>query len=67
MSVRALGVGLSCAVGNSLFGVTAEYVALRFRHREMENSFYIYVTARSAVAFVTALATGRRYDDNRLA
>ncbi len=34
MNVRALGVGLSYAVGNALFGGTAEYVALWFRHRE---------------------------------
>jgi metabolite-proton symporter len=65
-SVRALGVGLSYAVGNALFGGTAEYVALWFRHREMESGFYIYVSALSAVAFVTALAMGRRYDESRL-
>jgi MFS transporter, MHS family, alpha-ketoglutarate permease len=67
VSVRALGVGLSYAVGNALFGGSAEYVALWFRHREMESGFYIYVTVLSAVAFVTALAMGRRYDDNQLA
>ncbi len=67
VNVRALGVGLSYAVGNALFGGTAEYVALWFRHREMESGFYVYVTVLSAVAFVTALAMGRRYDENRLA
>jgi MHS family alpha-ketoglutarate permease-like MFS transporter len=65
-NVRALGVGLSYAVGNALFGGTAEYVALWFRRREMESGFYIYVSVLSAVAFVTALAMGRRYDENRL-
>lgn len=67
MNVRALGVGLSYAVGNALFGGTAEYVALWFRHHELESGFYVYVTVLSAVAFVTALAMGRRYDENRLA
>jgi metabolite-proton symporter len=66
VSVRALGVGLSYAVGNALFGGTAEYVALWFRQHEMESGFFIYVTVLSAVAFVTALAMGRRYDENRL-
>jgi MHS family alpha-ketoglutarate permease-like MFS transporter len=66
VNVRALGVGLSYAVGNALFGGTAEYVALWFRHREMESGFFVYVTVLSAVAFVTALAMGRRYDENRL-
>ena len=66
VSVRALGVGLSYAVGNALFGGTAEYVALWFRQREMESGFFIYVTVLSAVAFITALAMGRRYDENRL-
>jgi metabolite-proton symporter len=66
VSVRALGVGLSYAVGNALFGGTAEYVALWFRHREMESGFYIYVTVLCAVAFITAIAMGRRYDENRL-
>ena len=64
--MRALGVGLSYAVGNAMFGGTAEYVALWFRHRDNESGFYIYVTAISGVAFVTALAMGRRYDENRL-
>jgi metabolite-proton symporter len=66
MNVRALGVGLSYAVANALFGGTAEYVALWFRQQGNESGFYVYVTAVSAVAFITALAMGRRYDANRL-
>ncbi len=67
MKVRALGVGLSYAVANAIFGGTAEYVALWFRHIGNESAFYLYVTAISAIAFVTALTMGRRYDANRLA
>jgi len=66
MNVRALGVGLSYAVANAIFGGTAEYVALWFRHSGNESGFYVYVTAISAIALGTALAMGRRYDANRL-
>jgi MHS family alpha-ketoglutarate permease-like MFS transporter len=66
MSVRALGVGLSYAVANAVFGGTAEYVALWFRHKGIESGFYVYVTAISAIALITAVAMGRRYDANRL-
>jgi MHS family alpha-ketoglutarate permease-like MFS transporter len=66
MNVRALGVGLSYAVANAIFGGTAEYVALWFRSSGRESGFYVYVTAISAVAFLTALSMGRRYDANKL-
>ena len=66
MNVRALGVGLSYAVANAIFGGTAEYVALWFRHAGNESGFYVYVTIMSAIAFITALVMGRRYDANRL-
>jgi metabolite-proton symporter len=66
MNVRALGVGLSYAVANAIFGGTAEYVALWFRHAGNESGFYVYVTIISAIAFITALVMGRRYDANRL-
>lgn len=56
MEVRALGVGLSYAVGNALFGGSAEAVALWFKREGMESSFYWYVTIMTAVAFVTALS-----------
>jgi MHS family dicarboxylic acid transporter PcaT-like MFS transporter/MHS family alpha-ketoglutarate permease-like MFS transporter len=52
--VRALGVGLSYAVGNALFGGTAEFVALELKKAGMEPTFYWYVSAMCAVAFVVA-------------
>jgi MHS family alpha-ketoglutarate permease-like MFS transporter len=52
--VRALGVGLSYAVGNALFGGTAEYVALWFKSAGIESWFFWYVTALCAVAFVAS-------------
>lgn len=43
--VRALGVGLPYAIAVSLFGGTAEYVALWFKNAGHEEWFYAYVTA----------------------
>ncbi|WP_133128449.1 MFS transporter [Legionella nagasakiensis] len=44
VEIRALGVGLPYAVTVSLFGGTAEYVALWFKSHGMESGFYWYVT-----------------------
>jgi MFS transporter, MHS family, alpha-ketoglutarate permease len=54
--VRALGVGLSYAVANALFGGTAEYVALWFKSTGREEWFFWYVTALCALALVAALS-----------
>ncbi|WP_409278330.1 MFS family transporter [Pseudomonas defluvii] len=53
--VRALGVGLAYAVANAVFGGSAEYVALGLKSLGMENSFYWYVTAMMAIAFLFSL------------
>ncbi|MCF5351280.1 MFS transporter, partial [Pseudomonas syringae] len=53
--VRALGVGLAYAVANAVFGGSAEWVALKLKSAGMENSFYWYVTAMMAVAFLFSL------------
>ncbi|QGP78427.1 MFS transporter [Sphingobium sp. CAP-1] len=42
--IRALGVALPYALANTLFGGTAEFVALWFKQAGMEQAFYIYVT-----------------------
>jgi MHS family alpha-ketoglutarate permease-like MFS transporter len=55
IEVRALGVGLSYAIGNAVFGGSAEYVALAFKQAGHESWFYWYVTGLSAVGLVTAL------------
>jgi MHS family alpha-ketoglutarate permease-like MFS transporter len=52
--VRALGVGLSYAVGNAVFGGSAEFVALSLKSMKMESTFYWYVTAMCAVALVVS-------------
>jgi MHS family alpha-ketoglutarate permease-like MFS transporter len=53
--VRALGVALPYALANSIFGGSAEYVALRFKQAHMESGFYIYVSVVMAVALVVAI------------
>ncbi|MBF7141762.1 MULTISPECIES: MFS family transporter [Pseudomonas] len=50
--VRALGVGLSYAVANAIFGGSAEFVALSLKSGGNENSFYWYVTAMLVIAFL---------------
>lgn len=54
--VRALGVALPYALGNAIFGGTAEYVALWFKSVGMESGFYIYLAGMMAMGAVIALA-----------
>ena len=53
--LRALGVGLSYAVANALFGGSAEFVALIFKAAGNETMFYRYVTGMLAIAFLFSL------------
>ncbi|WP_153075374.1 MFS family transporter [Paraburkholderia bonniea] len=53
--VRALGVGLSYALANAIFGGSAEYVALWLKSIGVETMFYWYVTALCAIACIVAL------------
>jgi MHS family alpha-ketoglutarate permease-like MFS transporter len=53
--VRALGVALPYALGNALFGGTAEYVALWFKSVGMEQGFFIYIGVISAIACAIAV------------
>jgi MHS family alpha-ketoglutarate permease-like MFS transporter len=53
--VRAIGVGLSYAVGNAIFGGSAEYVALWLKQAGSESIFYWYVTAMCALAGIVSL------------
>jgi MHS family alpha-ketoglutarate permease-like MFS transporter len=49
-AVRALGVALPYAIANSLFGGTAEFVALWFKDAGHESGFYWYVAGCAAVS-----------------
>lgn len=50
--IRALGVGLPYALTVSVFGGTAEYVALWFKKIGHEHWFYIYVTVCVAASLL---------------
>jgi MHS family alpha-ketoglutarate permease-like MFS transporter len=54
--VRALGVALPYAVANSVFGGSAEYVALAFKQRGTESGFYIYVTVVMLLGLAVSIA-----------
>ena len=64
--VRALGVGLSYAVANAIFGGSAEYVALSLKAAGSETSFFWYVSAMGAVAFAVSLLLHRKGKGIRL-
>jgi len=57
--VRALGVGLSYAIANAIFGGSAEYVALGLKSLGHESAFYWYVTGMMVVAFLVSLRLPR--------
>jgi MHS family dicarboxylic acid transporter PcaT-like MFS transporter len=58
--VRALGVGLAYAIGNAVFGGSAEYVALGLKSLGHEAAFYWYVTAMMGVALAVSLRLPRQ-------
>lgn len=53
--VRALGVGLPFAVTVSIFGGTAEYLALWLKSMGHEEWFYYYVSGCAALSLIVAL------------
>ncbi|HEY4325225.1 MAG TPA: MFS transporter [Mucilaginibacter sp.] len=62
-NVRALGVGFPYAIAVSLFGGTAEYIALLFKDKGHQDWFYWYVSiciALSLVLYITMNDT-RKY------
>jgi MHS family alpha-ketoglutarate permease-like MFS transporter len=50
--IRALGVGLPYALTVSIFGGTAEYIALWFKSIGMESGYYWYVTGCIAISLL---------------
>ncbi|AWH24971.1 MFS family transporter [Stenotrophomonas sp. YAU14D1_LEIMI4_1] len=53
--VRALGVGLAYAIGNAVFGGSAEYAALGLKQLGHEQLFFWYVTVMMVVALLVSL------------
>ncbi|WP_337047922.1 MFS family transporter [Serratia liquefaciens] len=58
--VRALGVGLSYAVANAMFGGSAEYVALSLKSFDFENAFFWYVSGMCLLALIVSLRLHRK-------
>ncbi|HZY39821.1 MAG TPA: MFS transporter [Mucilaginibacter sp.] len=56
--VRALGVGFPYAIAVSLFGGTAEYIALDFKDQHHQNWFYWYVSICIALSLVLYITMG---------
>jgi MHS family alpha-ketoglutarate permease-like MFS transporter len=53
--IRALGVALPYAIANTVFGGTAEYVALWFKQAGMEYGFFWYVTVLIGLSLIVYL------------
>ncbi|WP_262030091.1 MFS transporter [Microvirga sp. Mcv34] len=53
--IRALGVALPYAIANTVFGGTAEYVALWFKQAGMEYGFFWYVTVMVGLSLIVYL------------
>ncbi|KQM58811.1 alpha-ketoglutarate permease [Sphingomonas sp. Leaf16] len=53
--IRALGVALPYALANTIFGGTAEWVALKFKAAGWEQGFYWYVTAMIGISLIVYL------------
>lgn len=64
--IRALGVALPYAIANTIFGGTAEYVALSFKQGGIERGFYWYVTAIIALSFIAYLLMPDTRDRSRI-
>ena len=60
--VRALGVGLSYAIANAVFGGTAEFVALWLKDAGRETSFFWYV---SVMCLLSLAVTWRMKETSR--
>jgi MHS family alpha-ketoglutarate permease-like MFS transporter len=57
-NVRALGVGFPYAIAVSLFGGSAEYIALDFKQYHHGDWFYWYVTACILLSLVLYITMG---------
>ncbi|WP_074381269.1 MFS family transporter [Bartonella doshiae] len=54
-SIRAIGVGFAFAIGNALFGGSAEYVALGLKNIGYESVFFFYIVGMMVIAFIAIL------------
>jgi MHS family alpha-ketoglutarate permease-like MFS transporter len=59
-------VALPYAVGNTIFGGTAEYVALWFKQAGMESGFYWYLSAVIGMAAIGFLMLPETKTESRI-
>lgn len=64
--IRALGVGLPYALTVSIFGGTAELIALWFKSIDMESGYYWYVTACIACSLLVYVFMKDTRDHSRI-
>ncbi len=64
--IRALGVGLPYALTVSIFGGTAELIALWFKRAGMESGYYWYVTACIACSLLVYVFMKDTRDNSRI-
>jgi MHS family alpha-ketoglutarate permease-like MFS transporter len=64
--IRTLGVAFPYAVANTIFGGTAEYLALWLKTAGMERAFYWYVTAMIAVSLAVYFRLPDTRDTSRI-
>ena len=64
--IRALGVALPYALANTIFGGTAEYVALWFKNQGIERGFYVYVTIMIALSLIAYARMRDTRDHSRI-
>lgn len=57
--IRALGVGVSFAIANAIFGGSAEFVALWLKSIGFESVFFWYVSGMGIVVLLTSLKLHR--------
>ena len=65
-NIRALGVALPYAIANTIFGGTAEYVALSFKQSGIERGFYWYVSGIIALSFIAYILMPDTRDRSRI-
>ena len=65
--IRALGVALPYALANTIFGGTAEFVALTFKEAGWERGFYWYVTAMIGGSLIVYLGMRDTRTHSRIA
>jgi len=64
--IRALGVAFPYALANTVFGGTAEYVALWLKDQGMERGFYAYVTAMIGLSLIVYIRMRDTRDHSRI-